>query len=220
MGMEEPNVQRRADLHQQGAQVSQAHSGVGQAQAKIDQIDAQIRDSRSIAPFDGVITRKLVETGDTVQPGTPMIEFADLKVLQIKADIPARLIHGLKKGDVVSARLDSSTELTRARVARIFPVANEERHTITVKFDLPLDVQAAPGMYADVLTPDKTQSSQASVILIPRKALSWRGSMPGVQVVGEDGKTQLRLLRVKAGSDEDWVQVYAGLKPGERILVP
>jgi multidrug resistance efflux pump len=33
----------------------------------------QARDTKSIAPFDGVITKKLVEVGDPVQPGMPLL---------------------------------------------------------------------------------------------------------------------------------------------------
>ena len=32
--------------------------------------------------FDGVITDKLVEVGDTVQPGQPLLKFAHIKYLQ------------------------------------------------------------------------------------------------------------------------------------------
>jgi len=43
--------------------------------------------------------------------------------------------------------------------------------------------------------------------------------MPGVKVVAEDGSSELRLLRIKYGTKGEWVQVYAGLQSGEKILI-
>lgn len=220
MDMDNPNVQRRADLSSQGSRLTQAQSSVAQAEAKISQIDSMIRDSRSIAPFAGTISKKLVEIGDTVQPGQPMLVFSDLSQLQVKANVPIRLGHKLKAGQSMMAKLDIGDQLVPVKVAQVFPVADHKRHTITVKFDLPAGVSATPGMYADVLLPDSSQTASTGSLMIPRSALLWRGSMPGVKVVNDDGQASLKLLRIKYGSSGDMVEVYAGLKQGDRILVP
>ncbi len=219
MDMEDPNMQRSADLSQQGAQLNQARSSVSQAEARIEQIDAKIRDSRSIAPVEGVIARKMVEVGDTVQPGQALVVFTNIHHLQIKADVPVRLGHRLKTGDMVKANLDVGSQMMDVKVAQIFPVADEKRHTITVKFDLPEGVSAASGMYANVMLPDPDKSGDG-ILMVPRAALLWRGSMPGVMVVNAEGESSLRLLRIKYGTKGEWVQVYAGLENGEKIIVP
>jgi len=217
-GFEDTGVQRDADLHQQSAQLSQAQSSVSQAEARIEQIDAKIRDSRSIAPFTGTIARKMVETGDTVQPGQAMIVLSDLARLQIRADIPVRLGHQLKVGQTVKAKLDIADDLIDVKVAQVFPVADEKRHTITVKFDLPANVNAASGMFANVMLADN-ESDANGIMMVPKAALLWRGSLPGVMLVDENGQTSLKLLRIKYGSEGEWVQVYAGLKDGDKILI-
>jgi len=219
MDIEDPDMHSYADLSQQGAQLNQARSSVTQAEARIEQIDAKIRDSRSIAPFNGVISKKLVEVGDTVQPGQAMIVLTNLDRLQIKADVPVRLGHLLEPGQAVKASLDINSAPMDVTVAQIFPVADEKRHTITVKFDLPAGVNAASGMYANVMLPDPAQQQGNGVLMVPRTALLWRGSMPGVMVVAEDGSSELRLLRIKYGTKGEWVQVYAGLQSGEKILI-
>jgi multidrug efflux pump subunit AcrA (membrane-fusion protein) len=216
MGLEQPGVQRGSDLYQQGTQLSQAQSALYQAQASIRQIDAKIRDSRSIAPFDGVITRKLVEIGDTVQPGQPLLMFADLTNLQVKVDVPARLRRSLRLGQGIPARLDVGGQVP-VEVAQIFPVADPQRHTITVKFDLPGGAGASPGMYADVLIPDP-DARGAQQPIVPKSALVWRGSLPGVLVLDENNRPELRLVRIGDEVPPDFVQVFSGLKPGERIL--
>ncbi|MGB0723572.1 MAG: efflux RND transporter periplasmic adaptor subunit [Gammaproteobacteria bacterium] len=216
MGMESPGVQRQTELYQQGTQVRQAHSGVAQAQAQLKQINAKIRDSRSIAPFDGTITGKQVEVGDTVQPGQPLLSYADLSHLQVRSDVPSRLSTTLKAGQPVKVRLDGGRVVV-SKVAQVFPVADAQRHTVVVKFDLPTGVGAAPGMYADVLLPDPNQRGPALPV-VPRSALIWRGSLPGVMLLDTQGAPRLKLIRITDRGDPNTVQVFAGLEPGDRIL--
>ena len=95
-GGSSPGMDRYASRTQYGTQLEQARGQVVSARASIDKIDASIRDAKSLAPFDGVITRKLVEVGDPVQPRQPMLEYADISKLQIKLEVPARVLPGVK----------------------------------------------------------------------------------------------------------------------------
>ncbi len=211
-------VDRQADIYGYGTQLTQAHNQALAAQSQIEEIDAKLRDTRSFAPFDGVITRKMIEEGDTVQPGQPLLEFADLTYLQVEVDVPVRLMPGLKKGMLVPARLDVGNVRVDVRVAQIFPSADPVRHTVTVKFDLPVNVPGGPGMYAEVMVPD-ISTGVTSVPVIPDTAVLWRGSLPAVYVATDDNRAELRLIRLGdyVGSHE--VAVLSGLQIGDRIYV-
>lgn len=212
----EPWLDRQADLYNYGARLSQARGGEMSARSQLEEIDALLRDARSFAPFDGVIVRKLVEVGDTVQPGMPLLEFADLTYLQVKVDVPSRLMPNLSKGMFLPARLDVGNTRVDVRVAQIFPTADEIRHTVTVKFDLPQGVPGGPGMYAEVMVPDA--GTQASVVpVIPDSAVMWRGALPAVFVVGDDNQPRLRLIRLGDYVNAQQVGVLSGLSVGERI---
>ena len=210
-------VDRTADLYSRGTQVGQARSQLASAQAQVQQIDAKLRDTRSIAPFKGVIVAKLVEVGDTMQPGMPMLQFADTTYLQVKAEVPARLVTGLRKGMMVPSRMDIGNTQVDARVAQIFPAANPERHTVTVKFDLPQGVPGGPGMYAEVMIPDVSAPSR-TLPVIPDSAVLWRGSLPAVFVVTDDNQNKLRLIRLGDYVGYSQISVLSGLTVGERIL--
>lgn len=209
-------VDREADLHGFGTQLTQAQNQQLQAKSAIEQIDASLRDARSFAPFDGVIIKKMVEEGDTVQPGQPLIEFADLTYLQVEVDVPIRLMSGLKKGMLIPVKIDVGNIRADARVAQIFPSADAVRHTVKVKFDLPLDVPGGPGMYAEVMVPDNSAQT-GPVPVIPDSAVLWRGSLPAVYVAAADGKTELRLIRLGEYVSGDRVAILSGLKVGERV---
>jgi RND family efflux transporter MFP subunit len=198
--------------------LTQAQNQQLQAKSAIEEIDAALRDARSFAPFDGVIIKKMVEEGDTVQPGQPLIEFADLTYLQVEVDVPIRLMSGLKKGMLVPVKIDVGNIRADARVAQIFPSADAVRHTVKVKFDLPLDLPGGPGMYAEVMVPDNSAQTGA-VPVIPDSAVLWRGSLPAVYVAAADGKTELRLIRLGEYVSGDRVAILSGLKVGERVYV-
>jgi len=216
-GNRSEGAERSADLYSSGVQVSQAQNSLMQAKAQIDTIDAKLRDARGIAPFDGVIMKKFVQVGDTMQPGQPLLSFADVEYLQIEVDVPARLAPGLVLGGWVEAELDVGKQVVPARVAQIFPMADAQRHTVKVKFDLPKGV-SAPGMYANVLVPDNTTAKREYPV-IPTSAIRYNGSLPAVYVVGGDGKPELRLIRVGERLGDGYTSVLSGLRENERILL-
>ena len=211
------SIERHADLVTQGTQVASARSQVTAAESDLRAINAKLRDTKAIAPFDGVIMKKMVEIGDTVQPGQPLIIFSYSKFLRIQAEVPARLMPGLKKGMVVPAKLDVGNTEIKARVAQISPIADSKQHTVTVKFDLPEGVPGGPGMYAEVMIPDVNVSGQALPV-IPKSAITQRGSLPSVRVLDENNVPKMRLIRTGVDVGVDSIVVLSGLKPGEKIV--
>lgn len=117
MGYGDTDVQRQADLYNQGASVNQAKSQVKSSLSSINEIDAKIRDTRSIAPFKGTIIKKMIEVGDTVQPGMPLISYANMDYIRIRTEVPVRLVAQLKVGDTVAAFLDAGGVRIPAKVA-------------------------------------------------------------------------------------------------------
>lgn len=217
IGLGDPDVERHADLYSSGSQVNQAESAVLKARSGLEGIDAKLRDARSIAPFDGKLTRKMVEEGDTVQPGSPLVKFAHTKFLRIKAEIPARLIIGLQKGNLVDVKLDINNTYTKAKVAQIYPVANSQKHTVTVKFDLPEGTPGGPGLYAEVTIDDKTTKTEA-VPVIPKDAILYRGSLPSVFILNESNIAKMKLVRLGSDYDRNHITVLSGITAGQKII--
>jgi multidrug efflux pump subunit AcrA (membrane-fusion protein) len=212
-----PEIERGADVYRSYSGINQAQAQVMQARSTLEEVDAKLRDSRSIAPFDGVILAKLIEVGDTVQPGQPLVKFGHVKYLRIQVEVPARLVTYLQIGQFVPAYIDTARTKVDARVAQIYPLADPTQHTVTVKFDLPTWVPGGPGMYAEVMVPDSQAKGEPTVV-IPKSALIRAGSLPGVLVVKDDNTSELRLIRLGSDFGMDKVIVLTGLHPGERII--
>lgn len=217
MGFNDSGMERRADLYSRGIGMEQARSAFFQARSQLDLVDAKLRDTVGYAPFNGVIVNKMVEVGDTVQPGQPLLTFADTEALQIQLDVPARLMPGVMEQSQVKARLDVHNAPVTVRVAQIYPMADPVRHTVIIKLDLPLNAPAAPGMYAEVMMPDITAPT-TKLPAVPQSAIVRRGSLPAVYVLNDKGQTELRVIRLGQTLGDNRVFVLAGLQGGEKVV--
>ena len=219
VGGRDRDAERSADLYASTTRIEQARSQIMRAQSEIQAIDAKLRDAKSIAPFDGVIMQKMVEEGDTIQPGQPMLTFSDVTWLQVEVDVPARLAQGLQAMMILkqSASFDDHPEAVDVRVAQIFPMADMQRHTIKVKFDIPQGV-SKPGMYAKVLIPDVTAASSMSQMpAIPSSAIRYRGNLPIVYVKNMDGYPDLRMVREGKHLGNGLTTILSGIAEGDMV---
>lgn len=217
-------MQPQSDQQRSYANRSQARSdyerqqaGMVGAQTKIDAIESQLRDRRSIAPFPAIILTKHVNLGDVVQPGQALMDIAQTNQLDLKLEVPARLVTNLRIGSPVPVVLEGNVTLD-GYVDQIYPGANVAQHTVTVKLALPPDAPAAPGMYASALLVEPPAPGEVvSSPVIPSSALVYRGSLPSVFAIGSEGRVELRVIRI-GETQGDRVVVLSGLKAGEKVV--
>lgn len=236
LGQSDEGLDRRTQLHSHGTRIENARAALLQAESHIEQIDSKLRDAQSLAPFDGVIIQKSVEVGDTVQPGQPLLKFANLGKLQIEVNVPARLVRGLEVGQRLSAKLDVLDERVIVTVEQIFPIADAQRHTVKVKFNLSIDKESedaryvGPGQYAQVDVPD-VRAAKQDLLLIPKSAVvNGGGSLPGVCVLRSDNQYERRMIRLGRSINPaliveldpslgDYVTILSGLKVGDTVVI-
>lgn len=219
-GERDRNAERSADLFGASTRIEQARSAMLRAQSEIRAIDAKLRDAKSLAPFDGVVMQKFVEEGDTVQPGQPLMKFADVTWLQVEVDVPARLAQGLQSMMILksAATFDDHAQPVDVRVAQIYPMADIQRHTIKVKFDIPQGV-SKPGMYAKILIPDASiRAGLKQLPAIPSTAIRYRGSLPIVYIKNMDGNPELRMIREGKRMANGMTTVLSGIAEGDMVF--
>jgi RND family efflux transporter MFP subunit len=187
------------------------------AQSRIDSLEARMRDRRAIAMFPSVVVAKHVSLGDVVQPGQPLVDLADMNQLDVRIEVPTRMVGQLKLGDTVPVTLDSNVTV-QAQVAQIFPAANQVQRTVTVKLALPPGAPAAPGMYVQALLAEPPGAGEVLASpVVPTSAIIYRGSLPAVFVVGQSGSVELRVVRL-GETVGDRVVVLSGLRQGEKVV--
>ena len=217
MGQGSPGMERGSNLYAQGIQIETARNSVEQARAALRELDESLQNAISYAPFDGVILKRMVEQGDIVQPGMPLVSFADVTRLQVRVEVPTRLLRVIRAGGQIQAHLDGDAAPVPVSVDRIFPMADAGGHTTTAKFNLPQGTEAHSGMYAEIVLPDPSDRV-SGLPVIPETAIVWRGSLPAVFKVADDGRIKLRLIRIDEYASNGVVSVISGIQAGDRIL--
>lgn len=216
------NYQRISDMYQRRvvsrSQFDQATANRDAAAARLTAAEAGLTAAREgvgytevRAPYGGVVTKRLVEVGETVGPGTPLMTGLSLRDLRVNTYVPQSVlsqVRAIKKAAVYvgNKRVDA------ARIT-IFPEASTASGTFRARLDIPpgaLDL--APGMYVKV----GLVIGEADRLLIPASAVVERSEVTGVYVIGAQGKISLRYIRLGHRLGDD-IEVLSGLAPGERI---
>jgi multidrug efflux pump subunit AcrA (membrane-fusion protein) len=162
------------------------------------------------APFAGIVTRRFVDPGDFAAPGTPLVALADGSRLRISGTLPAGLAARLAPGARLEARIEGRP--AAARIEGVAP-AGGSVYTINAIVDNPAGDYPVGGA-ADLLVATGTRSA----ILIPAAALERQGDLTGVRLVA-GATAELRWVRLGERRGEQ-VEVLAGLRAGDRILLP
>jgi hypothetical protein len=173
--------------HASGTQIEQARSAFMALQAELQALDSKLRDARSIAPFDGVIVRKNIEVGDTMQPGQPLLTLADVEYLQVDIDIPSRLRPGLKRGRDDQRRTgchpSSGCRFGSPRSSPWrMPSVTPSRSSWTCPRAWP-SLACTSGSWCRTSPP-----ASAVIPVIPASAIRYNGSLPGVYVLDDQGR--------------------------------
>lgn len=213
----EKDLKRFTTLLQSHA-VTQAEFDAVSARAKIaragvEEAQTMSEYTRIVAPFTGVITKKLVDVGDLATPGKALIEMEDPTTLRFEANIPESLIRGIALGQTMTVEISGEQNSISGTVAEIAPVVDPNSRTSLVAFDLPESMNLRSGQFGHVLVP----TSNEEMIYVPRTAIVLRGQLEIAYVIA-DGRAQLRLVRTgKIAGDQ--VQILSGLSNGEKIVV-
>ena len=107
--------------------------------------------------------------------------------------------------------------VVNAKLSQIYPIADNNKHSVKVKFDLPENVPVLVGAYAEVEIFEIDSGSLMPVI--PETAIIWRSSLPSVFVINpQTHKTELRFVRLGEQISDYQKSVLSGLKIGEKIV--
>jgi len=204
-------------LLQSGSSTRQEFEG---ATTRLRTADAALVEAKTMlqyteitAPFDSVVTRKLVEVGDLATPGKPLLELENSSLLRFECEIPEALVDKVQMGGELAVMVDAAGAELSGRVSEIAPSASAGSRTFLVKLDLPAAEKLRAGQFGRVRVPVRERPA----VLVAEDAVVRRGQIESVFVV-EEGKARLRLI--KSGRKMDGkVEVLSGLSGGETVVV-
>jgi len=166
------------------------------------------------APFDGVITERMVDPGALAAPGAPLLVIERAGSYRLEARLEESMLPHVRPAQQVEVELEALGRTVSARVSEVVPAVDPASRAFLVKIDL----ANLPGLRSGLFGRARFRVAPRRVLAIPAKAIVRRGQLESVFVV-EDGRARTRLISTGERRDS-LVEVLAGLAPSETLVVP
>jgi membrane fusion protein (multidrug efflux system) len=169
--------------------------------------------TRIRAPFDGVITERLVDEGEQVNIGTRLFVMADTDPLQLTMYLPEGEIKTIRTGQLVHIIPDANPEMRfTGKVIRLAPEVDQR--TGTIKVTAQTRGGGIPGSFVRVRIVTDTRPS---TLTIPRRGVVADAGERYVFIAEAD---TVRRLEVFVGyEDEGYAEILEGLELGDSVVV-
>lgn len=204
----------QAELDRAQANHDATQAQLAAARAALKSADQQVGYTAIRAPYRGIVTARLVEQGETVSPGQPLLSGLSLDQLRVVVSVPQRVAQQIDPATPAFV-IDQDGERRMATRVTVFPQADAAAHSVQVRLDLPEGTsRLMPGGSAKAVF----SFGEVDVLAVPKSALVQRGEVQAVAVLHDDGLIGLRQVRTGRHMG-DAVEVIAGLSVGETIAV-
>ncbi|MDF1812445.1 MAG: efflux RND transporter periplasmic adaptor subunit [Verrucomicrobiales bacterium] len=193
-----------------------------QLRARKSQMLERIARHQLIAPFDGVIGRKLSEEGEWVATGTPVFELIEMNDLRFDIQVPQESLVQIKNAGTVTVRLDAYPDRNfEAKLAAVVPVKDPVSRTFLTRLNL-VDPEglAAPGMSGTAMI--ESRRRPGGIIEIPRDAVvRFPDGTARVWVVKDGGIASHAVSRLiqTAGELGEMAKIVKGIEAGEIVVL-
>ncbi len=232
-GLNTPNDidNAKAEVDSLLARIASAQEQVKVAESQINVQQTAIDDTIIRAPFSGVAISKDAQVGEMISPvsagggftRTGICTVVDMRSLEIEVDVNESYIGRVRANQPVTAVLDAYPDFQiPASVIAVVPTADRQKATVLVRIGFKqLDPRILPDMGVKVTFLREAETTAApvaqAVTLVPAAAVKTENGSTFAFVV--NGPTvERRAVRI-GGTDGDRVEVLAGLKSGDRVVI-
>lgn len=204
----------RADVDRVLAQRAEATRSIEVASSGAAQRQVTVLRATLLAPFDGLVTRRLHEPGDTVTVGSTVVRVVDTNRVYVRAALDETVLPKLAAGQRAEVTFPGEHAATPGTVTDIAWESDRQIHEILVDVVIDkLDRRIAIGQRADVRI---ELERRERVLRVPIAMIHHDASGPYVFV---DRGGRIAIARPWLGiTGAAHVQVLAGLVEGDRVL--
>jgi len=219
LGKLKQDFQRKQQLNKRklisNADFETAKYDLAAQQAALQMAELKLKWTEIRAPFDGVVTERMIKVGNMVQANQQTFHIADFKPLIANVFVPETELARLQAGQPATLRVDALPDTRfQGSVERINPAVDPQSGTfkVVVRAEDPQH-RLRPGMFARVRI---VHDVRKDTLLIPRTA-----------IVNEDGREYVfqvsdgvaHQVDVSLGlRDDRQVEVTRGLKAGATVV--
>jgi RND family efflux transporter MFP subunit len=205
----------KADMDKATAGLQSAEAQAEAAAASLEQAREQLSYTQVRAPYSGIVTERLVQVGETPQPGQRLMSGISLEQLRVVVDVPQTLVAQVRSSGKARVQQPGNGWIPAEKIT-VFPYADPASNTFRVRLDLkPGTANLFPGM----LVKAAFVTGAGEELVVPTRAIVHRSEVAGVYVVSPDGRIALRHVRLGRDNQDGTFSILSGLSEGERVAV-
>ncbi|MFC4268892.1 efflux RND transporter periplasmic adaptor subunit [Polaribacter marinivivus] len=172
------------------------------------------------ATVSGTVTEKLVEQGDYIKQGQPLLKIANLNKVWANFDVYENQIDLFKKGQEVLVTTNAYVNKKfKGRVDFIDPILNTKTRTVTLRVVLNNKEDVfKPGMFVSAKI-NGVVNENKEVLTIPASSVLWTGERSVVYLKTNPDESVFEMREVKLGNQiGNEYEVLEGLFAGNEIV--
>jgi RND family efflux transporter MFP subunit len=214
------NAIARQTVDDEAATVATDKGIVASDKANVETAQINLRYTRIVAPFDGVVTSRSLDVGQLVTPGTasatPLFTVTDPSKLRVYVRMPQSYSGLIQPGMSVNFTVpEHPGRIFRASLAASADAIVSQSGTQLVQFQIDnSDHALKPGDYA---TMDFGGDKGAGGVRVPVTALMFRDQGMMVSMIGKDGKVTMKPVHISTDFGTA-VEVDTGLRSGDQVI--
>ena len=191
---------------------------------QIDQIESsgQVLENFPVyANVSGVVSEILVEEGDYIKTGSPLVKVANLNSVWAIFDTYENQLSLFKEGQTLDVSTNSYPNQTfTAKVSFVAPTLNKQTRTMEVRAELDNKKgMLKPGMFVQAEVKVNNKKDGEEVLTIPESAVLWTGKRSLVYVQPDPNSSTFEMREVELGNlmNGSYV-VNSGLNSGDWVV--
>jgi membrane fusion protein, multidrug efflux system len=196
--------------------VEDARLGLIKAKTDVETLQKQLDFTSIKAPISGTITKRYIEVGSLLMPGSPVADIVDISLLRFVAEVSESEVVYIEKGDrvTITSTLFPGIQY-KGKVVSVGVKANDaKRFPVEIDVENRRDHALKAGMFGTAFF-EGVNGHEA--LIIPRNAVVGSIKEPRVFIVSGDSVLLQDILLGHA--DDNQVEVIDGLNKGDRVVV-
>ncbi len=190
-----------------------ARARVERAKGAVSVAQEQFSYTRIEAPYDGILTERHVELGETVSPGQPLLSGLSLEQLRVVVNLPQRYAELARTERRAKVTLGDGRVLETGEMT-FYPYADSQTHTFRLRMRLnEPNGSLFPGMLVKVSVPVTSREA----LWVPAGSLIHRSELRALYILDSDDQPRLRQVRTGV-RDGERLEILAGASEGERVV--